>query len=168
MVEMLRDLIHHKWHANAAYLKAIRQHGTAAQDEDLRKLLHHILLANRFWLMLSLGRAFALEKESKAPESLDVVIADYQKTCAQEQEWLSQIQEADLARRLETPYIPGSSFSVAEAMMQVCMHSHGHRSQCATMLRRLGGTPPATDFILWLKTRPAPEWPDLLLNKPYH
>jgi len=72
--------------------------------------------------------------------------------------WISQIQEADLARKLETPFIPGCSFSVAEGMMQVCMHSQGHRSQCATRLRLLGGTPPAMDFILWLKERPKPDW----------
>jgi uncharacterized damage-inducible protein DinB len=39
--------------------------------------------------------------------------------------------------------------------MQVCLHSHGHRAQAAKMLRRLGGEPPATDFILWLANRPA-------------
>jgi uncharacterized damage-inducible protein DinB len=43
-------------------------------------------------------------------------------------------------------------------MMQVVMHSQGHRSQCATRLRQLGGTPPAMDFVLWLKERPEPEW----------
>src|SRR5215469_18114688 len=58
MLPMIRDLVQHKWHANAALLKAIRQHDKAAQDEELRKLLHHILLANRFWLMLSLGWQF--------------------------------------------------------------------------------------------------------------
>ncbi|HEY6252614.1 MAG TPA: DinB family protein, partial [Candidatus Angelobacter sp.] len=96
--------------------------------------------------------------ESEVPESLDAIIANYKKTCAQEQEWLTQIQEGDLARRLETQFIPGHSFSVAEGMMQVCMHTHGHRAQCATRLRLLGGTPPATDFILWLKERPVAVW----------
>ena len=155
---MLRDLIQHKWHANAALLEAIGQNEKAAHDEELRKLLHHILLANRFWLMLSLGRDFALEKESQVPDSLEVVAAQYRETHAQEAEWISRIQEADLARKLETKFIPGYSFSVAEGIMQICMHSHGHRAQCATRLRRLGGTPPATDFILWLKERPAPDW----------
>ena len=48
--------------------------------------------------------------------------------------------------------------SVVQAMMQVCLHSHGHRAQCAVRLRLLGGTPPNMDFILWLKERPAPNW----------
>jgi len=59
---------------------------------------------------------------------------------------------------LETPFIAGSSFSISEALIQVCMHSHGHRAQCATGLGLLGGAPPAMDFILWLKEHPTPDW----------
>lgn len=160
MLAMLRDLIAHKGHANAALLKAILQHEKAAHDDELRKLLHHIILANRFWFMLSTGRELVLERESQVPESLVTVVSQYRETHEQELEWISRIQESDLERRLETPFIPGSTFSVAEAMMQVCLHSHGHRAQCATRLRLLGGTPPATDFVLWLKERPRPDWPE--------
>lgn len=159
MLAMLRDLIAHKGHANAALLKAILQHEKAARDDELRKLLHHILLANRFWLMLSLGRELALERESQVPESLETITRQYRETHEQEFEWMTRIQESDLAPRLETSFIPGYTFSVGEGMMQVCLHSHGHRAQCATRLRLLGGTPPATDFILWLKERPRPDWP---------
>ena len=59
----------------------------------------------------------------------------------------------DLEHVLESPQIPGGRCSVAQAWMQVCLHSHGHRAQAAKRLRRLGGEPPATDFILWLAHR---------------
>jgi uncharacterized damage-inducible protein DinB len=65
------------------------------------------------------------------------------------------LDEADLARTVETPYIPGHSYSLAQALMQVCMHSAAHRAQCSKRLRQLGGTPPGMDFIVWLKERPA-------------
>ncbi len=42
MLEMLRDLVAHKGHANAALLTAIRQNPTAASDPELWELLHHI------------------------------------------------------------------------------------------------------------------------------
>jgi uncharacterized damage-inducible protein DinB len=158
MLAMLQDLVRHKGHANAALLRAIRQHYIASQDEELRKLLHHIILANRFWLMLSLDLPFARESESQLPDTLEALAAIYRTTHTQELQWISQAQEADLTLRLETPFIPGKSFSIAEALMQVCMHSHGHRAQCATRLRLLGGIPPAMDFILWLKERPAADW----------
>jgi len=158
MLAMLQDLIHHKGYANAALLKAIRQHVAAAQDPELRKLLHHIILANRFWLCLSRGLSFAVEEESRVPDSLAAIVAQYRETHAQEVEWLAHVQETELARLLETPFIPDQSYTVAQALMQVCLHSHGHRAQCASRLRLLGGTSPPMDFILWLKERSAPDW----------
>jgi uncharacterized damage-inducible protein DinB len=158
MLAILQDLVRHKGYANAYLLRAIRQHEQAAQDQELRKLLHHIILADRFWLHLILGHPFAFEEESRLPDSLEAIAGQYRETHVRELEWLSQVREPDLTRMLETPSIPQRSFSIAQAMMQVCMHSHGHRAQCATRLRLLGGTPPAMDFILWLKDRPAPDW----------
>jgi len=158
MITMLQDLIRHQGHVNASMLRAIRRHEATAQDLELRRLMHHILLANRFWLALTLGQPFALEAESQVPGSIDTLAGRFQETHTRELAWILGVQESDLARRIETPFFPGSSFSVEEAWMQVCMHSHGHRSQCATRLRSLGGTPSSLDFILWLKDRPAAEW----------
>jgi uncharacterized damage-inducible protein DinB len=155
---MLQDLILHKGYADFSLLRAIRQNKRAAQDDDLRRLLHHIILANRFWLMQNLGRPFALVEETRVPTSLEAVADRYRETYLQEREWVFQLVEADLPRKLESPLIPGAHCSVAESVMQMCMHSHGHRSQCATRLRLMGGTPPVLDFIVWLKDRPAADW----------
>ncbi|MGE0126814.1 MAG: DinB family protein [Blastocatellales bacterium] len=155
---MLKDLIHHKGYANASLLKAVRQHETTANDAELRKLLHHIILADRFWQSLILSLPFAVEEESRLPESLETIAAQYRETHTREIDWVAQAGESDLARVLETPYIPDFSCSVAQALMQVCMHSHGHRAQCSASLRLLGVVPPNMDFILWLKDRPAPSW----------
>jgi uncharacterized damage-inducible protein DinB len=158
MLDMLRDLTQHKIFANASLLKAIRQCEPAAQDEELRKLLHHILVANRYWLKLILDLPFVSEEETHVPESLEAIAAVYRETHKQEMEWISKASEAALSNRLESPFIPGHDFSVAEILMQVCMHSHGHRAQCAIKLRQSGGTPPAMDYITWLKERPSADW----------
>jgi uncharacterized damage-inducible protein DinB len=154
MLAMLRDLIRHKAFANTKLLIAIRRHQAAAQDDELRSLLHHVLVANRFWLALSLELPFDPEKETPVPESLEAIAALYRTTHSLELNWICRAQQADLARSLETPFLPGRRFSVAQALMQVCLHSQGHRAQCGSRLRLLGGTPPSTDFILWLKDRP--------------
>ena len=159
MIDLLRDLIRHKAYANAALLNAIQRHEPAAQDPELRDLLHHIILANRFWFSLILGRPFSRDEESRIPESLEAITTRYRETLGEELEWVSQLRESDLARMLETSSLPGQQYSIAQATMQVCMHSQGHRAQCATRLRLLGGTPPGMDFVLWLKDRPAPDWP---------
>ena len=64
MLQMLRDLVAHKGHANAALLNAIRQNAASASDPELWELLHHILLANRFWLNSVLGLPFVLGDDS--------------------------------------------------------------------------------------------------------
>jgi uncharacterized damage-inducible protein DinB len=159
---MVRDLVDHKGHANAALLSAIRQNAAAAADPELSQLLHHILLANRFWLLSVLGLPFVLEDESRHAPSFDALVQRYARTQAQEAAWIDTAAARDLERTLKTPLIPTGECSVAQAFMQVCMHSHGHRAQAATLLRGHGGTPPAGDFILWLTTRPRAEWPDAL------
>ena len=159
MLDMLRDLIAHKGHANAALLQGVRATPAAAADPDVWALLHHILLANRFWLLAILGSPFVLDEESRPSASFDALIQRYAAMQSQEQAWIDGASEADLARTLTAAEIPGGSCSVGQALLQVCLHSHGHRAQLATLLRRHGGTPPATDFILWLATRPPALWP---------
>jgi len=158
MLAVLRDLFAHQAFTDAALLNAIRRHETAAGDRELRRLLHHILGTHRFWIHLSQGLPFAVEEETTLPDSLEPIVARYRATQAQERVWLDGLHESDLARELETPFLPGRRIPIGDALMQVCMHSHGHRSQCATRLRALGGQPPVLDFILWLKDRPVPVW----------
>ena len=158
MLPLIRDLFRHQAYADAAILKAIMNHGPAAADKDLRVLLHHILIAHRFWVLLSQELPFSADDEAAVPDSLEPLLALYRETHALEQAWLERLDESDLSRPLESPYLPGRRVSVSEALMQVCLHSQGHRSQCATRLRTLGGAPPTLDFIIWLKDRPAPVW----------
>ena len=139
-------------------LMAIQRHEAASNDDELRKLLHHILVAHRFWIHLCQGLPFSVEAENIVPATLEEIIERFRATQMQELVWLDQLKASDLARVLESPYFPGRQVTVGEALTQVCLHSQGHRAQCATRLRTLGGEPPATDYILWLKDRPLPAW----------
>ena len=158
MLETLRDLIAHNGYANAAILSAIRQNDAATADAEVSELLHHILLANRFWVLSVLGLPFVFEEESRPSSSFDLLIKRYRQTHEQQSGWLATAAPVDIARELVSTVVPGGRCSVAQAFLQVCLHSHGHRAQCAKLLRRHGETPPGTDFILWLEHRPAPEW----------
>ncbi len=158
MLQMLRDLMAHKGHANAALLHAIQENGPAASDPELWELLHHILVANRFWLLTVSGLPFVHEHEARPSPSFNALIQRYGSTQTEETAWLDAAMEPDLARIVEDARIPNDKCSVSQAFMQVCLHSHGHRAQCAKLLRRHGSVPPSTDFILWLTTRPRAVW----------
>jgi uncharacterized damage-inducible protein DinB len=158
MVALFQELFHHQAYADAALLMAIQRHAVASKDQELRTLLHHILIAHRFWLHLSQGLPFSFEAENIVPATLDAIITGYKETQKQENAWLERLEESDLIRRVESPYFPHRKVAAREALMQVSLHSQGHRAQCATRLRMLGGEPPALDYILWLKERPDPTW----------
>jgi uncharacterized damage-inducible protein DinB len=153
MLQMIRDLVAHKAHANTLLLNAVREHPAAASDAEIIGLLHHILVANRFWFLTICGEPFVLQRETADAASLDVLIELYAATQREEATWTARATDEDLERLLENAMIPGGRCTVAQGIVQVCMHSQGHRAQIAKMLRRHGGTPPMTDFISWLGER---------------
>ncbi len=155
MLDLFRDLVSHKGYANAVLLRVIGETAPAALDPDISELLHHVLLANRFWTLAILGRPFDAAVEARSSSSFDELVRRYSSAQAEDATWMAEATAADLDRMLHDPRIPGGHCSVADALMQVCMHSHGHRAQCATLLRRHGATPPVTDFVWWLAGRPA-------------
>lgn len=154
-----RDLIAHKGFADAALLSAITQHPVASTDAALRTLLHHMLVSNRFWLLSIVGEPFDVETETRVPDSVTALSTSFRTTHARESEWLARAADTAFSETLESSLIPGGRCLVSDALLQVCLHSQGHRAQCAKMLRALGGVPPATDFIVWRTGRPAPSWP---------
>lgn len=162
MLSTLRDLVAHKAHANASLLKLINQNESVAADLEILDLLHHILIANRFWSCTVRGVPFVPGQETSTARSYESLAEAYRRTQEEEAAWLEGATDADCARILAHPSIPGGHCSVAQALLQVCMHSHGHRAQIATLLRRHGVVPPQTDFILWLTGRPEAEWVDQL------
>ena len=159
-MQMLRDLVDHKGHANAAMLRAIGENAAASADPEVLELLEHILVANRFWLLSIRGEPFVLEEESRPAASFETLVEKYAASHTQECAWLDTATDSDLERVLASPLIPHGACSVRNAILQVCLHSHGHRAQCAKLLRRHGSTPPMTDFVLWVVDRPRPEWPN--------
>ena len=154
MLSIIEELMRHKWWANATLLRTIEQHPAAAEDEELRKMLNHILFSNRFWLLTILGHPFDREREMQTPATIANIIDRFSETERLESEWLSHAGESELERTLETRSSRlGIDVSVRQAILQICLHTQGHRPQCATRLRALGGTPPGTDYVLWVKEK---------------
>jgi uncharacterized damage-inducible protein DinB len=151
MLTLIDQLIRHKWWANSNLLRSIEQHPVAVEDEELRKLLHHVLIANRYWLLLTLGQPFIDADEKPIPYSHAALREQFASTQELEMNWLSKLTPADLDRPLQPRALPAISVSVAQAAIQVALHSQGHRSQCATRLRAIGGTPAPMDFVLWVR-----------------
>jgi uncharacterized damage-inducible protein DinB len=128
----------------------------AEKDSQIRSTLHHIVTVQRAFLSLFLERPFDMQKELQVPTSLVEEERLFVDTHREERAFVTSLGESDLGRVIEIPWIPGSRPSLAEALIQVVMHSQNHRGQSLSRLRTLGRTPPTLDFIIWLRDRPAP------------
>jgi uncharacterized damage-inducible protein DinB len=158
MLPLFSELFDHQAWADATILAAIRACPAAVDDEKIRQALHHMITVQRAFLALFVKWPLDMNAELKAPDSFDVLVARFRDTHPAEISFVKGLDEAVLTRVIETPWLPGAKLTLAQAMMQVLMHSQSHRGQCLTRLRAAGGQPPTLDFILWLKDHPTPVW----------
>ena len=152
MISTLRSLYAHQAWADAELLSAIHAHEAAENDEELRKLLNHILMVQRFFFVLLQGAPINPGELAKEPASFADLQAEF--TCVHQQQstFLAAMPEDVLTRRFEMPRM-NLSPAGRDVLLQVIMHSQGHRAQAATLLRKLGGKPPILDYILWTASR---------------
>jgi len=158
VITLLRTLVGHQAWADAAILNGVQAHPESARDEQLLKTLHHVVMVQRIFLALMQAHLFDHKKESQQPESFDQLVELYRVAHEQEEAFVDGLQEGDLERRFDLPFL-GSSPTIAESLTQVVMHGQNHRGQCLTRIREKGAKPPTLDYILWVKDRPTPVWP---------
>ena len=150
---------HQKW-ADAEHWRAFEAHPSALADKALFERLHHIHLVQHAFLWITGPRTSPFErKKIEAFSDPSALKAYAQQGLADLDERLADSGEA-LEGVIEIPWFqPTLTISRRHALMQAVMHSHYHRGQNATRLRELGGTPPTTDFIVWLqKGQPEANW----------
>ncbi|MFN7993220.1 MAG: DinB family protein [Bryobacteraceae bacterium] len=151
MIPLLQSLFAHQVWADDAILKAIAAQAGAFDDAEIRKWLHHIVIVQRFFLSLFLQRPFLAEREQRVPETIAEMEALFKEAHADGIAYAARLDDAELARTVDFPRAPEFHPSIRDAAMQVVMHSEHHRGQCAMRLRALGGKPPVTDYIMWVR-----------------
>ncbi len=151
---------HDEW-ADAEHWRAFEAHPSALADKALLERLLHIHLVQHAFLWITGPRTsgFDLKKLEDFPQAADLKKyarqghADFQKLLtASAPDWLEVTIEI-------VWFQPTLRLVRRHALMQAAMHSHYHRGQNATRLRELGGAPPTTDFISWIKDgQPVARW----------
>jgi len=157
----LEEMYAHQEWADAEHWHAFEAHPAALSDRAIRERLYHIHLVQHGFLWITGPRTeeFAMKKMEDFPTMAD--LKAYAKDgLAQLKDALQAFSPAQLEEIIEVPWFrPPAKLARRKALMQAAMHSHYHRGQNATRLRELGGTPPTTDFIVWvLKGQPAAQW----------
>ena len=151
---------HQEW-ADAEHWRAFEAHPAALKDKAIRERLVHIHLVQHAFLWITGPQTSSFE--IKKPEDF-VSPADLKAYARRGLAGLTDVVKAATPEWLEEVieivwFQPSLKISRGHALTQAAMHSHYHRGQNATRLRELGGVPPTTDFIEWLREgKPTPKW----------
>lgn len=161
LVSYLQELfIHQEW-ADAEHWRAIEACPQALKDNALCERLVHIHLVQHafLWIAGPQTTQFSLKKPEDFPTTSDLKRYG-QEGNADLRKLLMSLAPDRLEEVIVVPWFkPPLTISRRHALTQAAMHSHYHRGQNATRLRELGGIPPTTDFIVWLRDgKPFPRW----------
>jgi uncharacterized damage-inducible protein DinB len=161
MLSYLDELYGHQEWADAEHWRALEDHAPALANGAIRERLHHIHLVQSayLWIVGPRTAPFVMTKVEDYANPADLK-AFARKVHSEMAAMRGGMDEVRLAETIEVPWFqPPLKISVRHALMQAAMHSHYHRGQNATRLRELGGVPPGTDFIVWLRDgQPAARW----------
>lgn len=143
MLEHLRKLFTYDTWANREVLARLKESGNPS--ERSRKLLAHMLSAERLWL----------ERLEQKPQTLPVWPDMTLEQCEKEiaalaSKWRDRLSDgADLSREVAYKNSKGENWTSREddILLHVITHSAYHRGQIASDLRAAGITPAYTDFI---------------------
>ena len=159
MLTFLRDLLAHAEWANAVFFHAWNK-SPARDNEEMRNRVGHIIGVQQGFLSVLRGEQPG-GPPAGPPPTFDALKTRAQSVHAGLRDFAAALEADSLARIVRIPWFPEPpcNISVAEALVQVAMHTQHHRGQCMTRLKDFGGEPKNVDWIIWLwKQKPAPRW----------
>ncbi|HEV3083563.1 MAG TPA: DinB family protein [Gemmataceae bacterium] len=159
MLTFLRDLLAHAEWANAVFFHAWNK-SPARDNEEMRNRVGHIIGVQQGFLSVLRGEQPG-GPPGGPPPTFDALKTRAQNVHTGLRDFAAALEADSLARIVRIPWFPEPpcNISVAEALVQVAMHTQHHRGQCMTRLKDFGGEPKNVDWIIWLwKQKPAPRW----------
>lgn len=133
--------------ANSTVFRSISQLPESKERSEVLSLFAHLLTAQLVWVN-------RVKKESLPSEiwpslSIPEIEKLLQHNPPKIRELISKKDEV-----IHYKNSKGESFAntVEEILVHLTIHGQHHRAQIATLLRQAGQTPPATDFIFFLRT----------------
>jgi uncharacterized damage-inducible protein DinB len=159
MVNHVRELMAHAEWANAVFFHAWGK-SPAREHEEMRRRVGHVVGVQEGFLAVLRGEP-ASRPPDGPPPSFDQLRARAEHSHAGLKSFAGALDATSLARTVRIPWFPEPPcvITVAEALVQVAMHTQHHRGQLMTRLKDLGGEPVNVDWIIWLwKGKPQGRW----------
>ena len=159
MLTFLRDLLAHAEWANAVFFHTWGK-SPARDHEEMRRRVGHIVGVQQGFLSILRGESPGGPPDGPPP-SFDDLKARAVTCHAGLRDFAAGLEPAALSRQVRVPWFPDPPcvITVAEALVQLAMHSQHLRGQCMTRLKDFGGEPKNVDWIIWLwKQKPQGRW----------
>jgi uncharacterized damage-inducible protein DinB len=159
MDTFLRDLLAHAEWANAVFFNAWAT-SPARDHEELRSRVGHIVGVQHGFLSVFHGEQPRRPPDGPPP-SYENLKARAEFVHAGLREFAATLDSESLTRKVHIPWFPDPpcNITIAEALVQVAMHTQHHRGQCMTRLKDFGGEAKNVDWIIWLwKHKPEARW----------
>ena len=159
MLDHIRALMAHAEWANAVFFHKWGK-SPARDHEEMRRRVGHLVGVQDGFRAVLRG-----ETPGRPPEGPPPAFEQLKTRAEASHAGLRSLTDAldpgSLEQKVRIPWFPEPPcvITVAEALVQVAMHSQHHRGQLMTRLRDLGGEPANVDWILWLwKGKPQGRW----------
>jgi uncharacterized damage-inducible protein DinB len=128
---------------------------SAAEFRRAVALLAHMVAAREVWLgrLGVIPAAPGTMHSSEQSADLDRVAADWQRVSELWADYLSLLDDPEIARQFEYQSLDSGRFQnrIEDILAQLFGHSWYHRGQIAMLIRAAGGEPAVTDLIYWCR-----------------
>jgi uncharacterized damage-inducible protein DinB len=159
MIDHLRDLMAHAEWANAIFFHAWGK-SPARDHEEMRRRVDHLVGVSAGFLAVLRGEPVGGPPDGP-PSSFEQLQARAKSVHDGLRAFAASLDGESAGRQVRIPWFPEPPcvIRVAEALVQVAMHTQHHRGQLMTRLKDFGGEPKNVDWIIWLwKGKPAGRW----------
>lgn len=130
-----------------------RELGTQFSMPSLRRMFAHLYGADALWLARWKG-----EPTGPLPvvdiSSMTALRKDWDALVAAQQAWVEALRPVDLGREMHYKDTAGNAYHTPLGILlaHVVAHGNHHRSEIATMLTMVAGSPPDTGIVTWHRT----------------
>lgn len=121
---------------------------------SLRGTFVHIVWGEWIWLQRWWGESPKVVFAQDEFPDVDAIASRWRDVERDQQHFITTLTDDRLAARLSYENLQGQrwEYPLAHMMQHVVNHSSYHRGQVVTLLRQLGHTPPATDYLVFFDT----------------
>ena len=144
-----KKLFDYDFWANERMLASME--ATAGLAEEAVKKMSHILMAKALWLSRLIPGTLTPDLQALVTPAEGRRLNGELKDRAEK--YLSSITEGQLAEKIAYKNTKGIPFEFPLVDILAHMANHGtyHRGQVATLIKRSGGNPPETDYIVFIR-----------------